>query len=114
MDMEGIGIKGLNDGLFTERGTRTYTLEPKDKEWADACRDFDALFEGRYDIIFGGFESFTENWQKNITEGLKRTNKKVRTKEDVNSFLIDLTEWYGAPIFGTDVNPSSAIPGGHN
>ena len=97
--------------MAREIETRTYMLEQKDKEWADACRDFDALFEGRYDIIFGGFESFTETWQKNITEGLKRTTKKITTKEDVNSFLLDLTEWYGAPIFGIDVNPSLCFSG---
>lgn len=42
--------------MARETETRTYKLERKDKEWADACRDFDKMFREYHMCYMADFE----------------------------------------------------------
>jgi hypothetical protein len=96
------GIRGMSflaDNGLTPAFVKTYTLVRKDREWANTCRDFDALFERRSDVIFNSLEEFAESWQNKIIEGFKRSTNKT----DGEALLADLIEWYGQPRYGEDI-----------
>lgn len=64
--------------------TKTYTLEQKDKEWLDACRDFDTMT--RMNPHIAGFERLDEASQTQIINYFRESGNRT----DERAMLISL------------------------
>ncbi len=88
--------------MAREIETRTYTLEQKDKEWADACRDFDKMFREYHMCYMADFECQDKAIQDMIINYFQTTGN---TTDDI-AMARDLFEMDDATIAAAKAHAS--------